>query len=163
VLATPSGVIHRRHRTPQLAWWVRHHRQRPGVAPCIPRLWPSINIRQSNVASVRLHKEGSAAHDKSFHRTAFGAGDFCVMPHKIRASVRLPHSQPPNLAHVFSSCAPALAWRSSGASGDDAARVPLNSTLKPSVNCYDPHTATHVWPIPVMPPWSPRMEPAASR
>ena len=69
VLAAPSGVIHRRHRAPQLAGRVRYHWQRSGVSPGVPFLRPSINSRQVCIAPVRLHKQGSQAHNISVKRT----------------------------------------------------------------------------------------------
>ena len=52
-----ESEIHRRHRSPQLAWRVRHHWQRPLVVSGVPCFMPRINPRPIRVAPVRLHVE----------------------------------------------------------------------------------------------------------
>ena len=69
VLAAPAGIVHVRHRAPQLAGRVRNNRQRPGVASGVPLLRPSINARQVCIAPARLHKQGSQAHNIAVKRT----------------------------------------------------------------------------------------------
>lgn len=69
MVAAPSGVIHVRHRAPQLAWRVRNNRQRPRVAPRVSLFRPGINVRQSRIASIRLHKQCGQAHNISVQRT----------------------------------------------------------------------------------------------
>jgi hypothetical protein len=69
VLSTPSGIVRVRHCAPQLAWRVRHNRQRPRVASRVSMLRPGVHAGQSRVASVRLHKQCGAAHNNAVKPT----------------------------------------------------------------------------------------------
>lgn len=79
LLAAPPLVIDRRKRAPHLAGRVRNNRPRPTVFAGVALFRPSVNFRQSCIASVRLYKNcGNVSHNNSFKPTALRLGFVCV-------------------------------------------------------------------------------------
>ncbi len=70
VFAAPPLVIDRRKRAPQLARRVRNDRPRPTIFAGVSLFRPSVNSRQSCIASIRLYKNcGNVSHNNSFKPT----------------------------------------------------------------------------------------------
>ena len=58
VIASPSSIIHRRHRPPFLARRMRHDRPRTSIETGVTVFVPGIDVGQAEIAASRRYKEG---------------------------------------------------------------------------------------------------------